>query len=85
MQIFLPGSHSAPDVPFRFVNVQHHTGLPGKRRVGVQKRLRHNLMHRTFTDSKFFRSLARSRAVADDVIGNADGARLNLMLQGLPP
>ena len=42
-------------------------------------------MHRTFTDSKFFRSLAHSRIVVDDVIGNADGALLNIILQGLPP
>ena len=85
MQIFLPGSHSAPDVPFRFVNVQHHTGLPGKRRVDVPKTLRHILMHRTFTDSKFFRSLAHSRIVVDDVIVNSYCALLNIILQGLPP
>ena len=42
-------------------------------------------MHRTFTDSKFFRSLAHSRIDVDDVVRNADGALLNIILQGLPP
>ena len=42
-------------------------------------------MHRTFTDSKFFRSLAHSRIVVDDVIGNADGALLNIILHRESP
>lgn len=42
-------------------------------------------MYRTFTNPKFFCSLAHSRIVINDVVGNADGALLNIILQGLPP
>ena len=42
-------------------------------------------MYRTFANPKFFCSLAHSRIVINDVVGNADGALLNIILQGLPP
>ena len=35
MQIFLPCSHPAPDMPFRLVHIQYNPRLRGKRRVDL--------------------------------------------------
>ena len=85
MQILLLRGHSSPYVPLRFIDIQHNPGLSGKSRIDMQETFCHIFMYRTFADSKFFRSLAHSRIIVNDIIGNADGALFNIILQGLPP
>ena len=38
--VFLPCSHSAPDMALRFVQIQDHSGLGGKRWIDRDKSLR---------------------------------------------
>ena len=44
--VFLPCSHSAPDMALRFVQIQDHSGLGGKRWIDRDKSLRAVLMFR---------------------------------------
>lgn len=37
MKIFLSRSHPAPDMPLRFIHVQHLARLPGKGRIDLEK------------------------------------------------
>lgn len=70
MLIFFFRRHPAPDMAFRFVDVQYHTRPGCKRRIDMGKALGHIFMHGRFTDPKFPGRLPHCRIVVYDVISD---------------
>lgn len=84
MLIFFFRRHPAPDMAFRFVDVQYYTRPGCKRRVDMGKALGHIFMHGRFTDPKFPRRLPHCRIVVYDVISDRNRPFLDIFLQGVP-
>lgn len=82
--IFL-SSPSAPDMAFRFVDVQYHTRPGCKRRIDMGKALGHIFMHGRFTDPKFPGRLSHCRIVVYDVISDRNRPFLDIFLHGSSP
>ena len=54
MLIFFFRRHPAPDMAFRFVDVQYHTRPGCKRRIDMGKALGHIFMHGRFPENVFY-------------------------------
>lgn len=85
MKIFLSRSHPAPDMPLRFIHVQHLSRLPGKGRIDLEKPLSNVFMHRTLTDPELLGRLPHSRVILYNIISNLHGSLFNIILQKNPP
>lgn len=83
--VFLPCSHSAPDMALRFVQIQDHSGLGGKRWIDRDKSLRAVLMHCTLAYPKSFCSLAYRSVVIYNVISNGHSPFFNIIFQRKNP
>lgn len=79
--VFLPCSHSTPDMALRFVQIQDHSGLGGKRWIDRDKSLRAVLVNGTFAYPKALCSLAYRSIVIYDVISNGYSPFFNIIFQ----
>ena len=68
MQVLFSGSKSAPDVPFRFVQIQNLSRLTCKRWVDLEKTFCYIFMYRTLTYPKRHRRLPHRRLIFTDVL-----------------
>ena len=79
VQIFLPGSKSAADMPFLLVHIKHLPDTMRKVRVDLFQTVGAVFMYRTLTNPKLFRSLAHSGFMFDDIICNFYCPLLNVI------
>ena len=85
MKILLSRSHPAPDMPLRFIHVQHLPRFPGQGGIDLEEPLSDILMYRTLTDPKLLRCLSYRRTIFYDIIRNLHGSFLNIIFQKNPP
>ena len=85
MEVFFPRRHAAPDMPLRFIRIQHFTGVPGKGGIDLDQSIGDVLMYRTFADTKLLRRLPHCRVVFNNVHGDLDGSPFNIFFQKNPP
>ena len=85
MLIFFFRRHPAPDMAFRFVDVQYYTRPGCKRRIDMGKALGHIFMHGRFTDPKFPGRLPHCRILVYDVISDRNRPFLDIFLHGSSP
>ena len=83
--VFLPCSHSAPDVAFGLVQIQDHSGLSSKRWIDGDKSLRAVLMDCALAYPKPFCSLTHCSVVIYNVIGNGYSPFFNIIFQRKTP
>ena len=82
--VFLPGGHSAPDMPLLFIQVQYLPHLSIKSGIILRKTLLQVLMDGGFGDAKVFCGSADSCAVFDDVHSQFAGSLLDGIYHGIP-
>ena len=85
MKILLSRSHPAPDMPLRFIHIQHLPRFPGQGGIDLEEPLSDILMYRTLTDPKLLRCLSYRRTIFYDIIRNLHGSFLNIIFQKNPP
>ena len=85
VQILLPGSQSATDVPLGFVHIQHLPRLLRQRRIHLRQPLRHVLMYRAFADAKGLGGLPHCGVVVDDIVGYPYSSFFNIVFQRKTP
>ncbi len=85
MKILLSRSHPAPDMPLRFIHIQHLPRFPGQGGIDLEEPFGNILMYRTLTDPKLLRCLPHRRAVFYNIICNLHGSLLNIIFQKNPP
>ena len=85
MKVFLPGSQSAPNMPFRFINVQYYTGTGSQGGIDLEETFRNILMYRRFRHPKFLRRLPYRGFLFNNIICNFNSTLFNIIFQGKSP
>lgn len=85
VQVFLLCGKPSPDMPLRFVQVQHLPGLHGQGGIDLHETFCHVLMYRALADTKGLRRLSHRGIIVDDIVGNADGTLFDIILQRNTP
>ena len=83
--VFLFRCHPAPDVAFRFVDVQHHPGAGGQRRIDMFQAVGDVFMHCTLADPKFLCRLPDCGVAVYNVVGNGNRPLFDIFFHGKPP
>lgn len=68
--VFFPRSKSAPDMPFRLIDIQHFPGFPGQSRIDLYETFGYVFMYRTLTDPELLRSLSDRSIFFNNIIGD---------------
>ena len=84
MQVLFSGSKSAPDVPFRFVQIQNLSRLTCKRWVDLEKTFCYIFMYSTLTYPKCHRRLPHRRLIFNNIISNLNRSLLNIIFLKTP-
>ena len=85
MQIFLLGGHASPDVTLRFVHIQNLSGLFCQGGIDLHQAIGYVLMYCALAYSKILSRLPDCGIAFDDIVGNADRALLDIILQRNTP
>ena len=85
VQIFLFRGEPSPDMALGLVQVQHLPGLCGQSGIDLHETLGHVLMYRALADPIGLCRLPYCGIVVNDIIGDADGALFDIILQRNTP
>ena len=85
MHILFLGSQPPADMPLRFIYIQNLSRLLRKTGIDLDQSVSNILMYRRFADSKRLRRLPDRGVAVNDIIGDADGTLLNIILQKSTP
>ena len=79
VQIFLPGSKSAADMPFLLVHIKHLPDAMRKVRVDLFQTVGAVFMYRTLTNPKLLRSLTHGGFMFDNIIRDLNCSFFNII------
>ena len=85
MCIFFFGCHSATNMTFRLVHINHLSGFRCKSGINLRQPLGNILMYSTFTNAKTLRSLPHGGIVFNDIICDFHSAFFNICFQKNTP
>ena len=85
MYIFFFCRQASPNVPFRFIDIQHLSGFGSQGRIDMEEAFCDVLMYRAFTNTKLFGGLAYRRVLLHNKIGNIYRSLFYVALQEVSP